>query len=124
MPIYEYQCQDCQRRTSIFVRSVSSPAGGACEHCGGAKLSRVMSKFAVHGGRVNLDDPSSMDGIDESDPRAVARLMRQMGEESGEAMEPGFEEMIGRMEAGESPDSLMAGSALDDDFAVGDDDDF
>ncbi len=121
MPIYEYQCLDCKRRTSIFVRSVSSPVRGACEHCGSGKLSRVMSKFAVHGGRVNLDDPSSMDGIDESDPRAVARLMRQMGDETGEAMEPGFEEMIGRMEAGESPESVMTGSALDDDFDGGGD---
>ncbi len=123
MPIYEYQCHGCKRRTSIFARSVSPAARGVCEHCGGGKLSRVMSKFAVHGGRVNLDDPSSMGGIDESDPRAVARLMRQMGEETDEAMEPGFEEMLGRMEAGESPESAMAGSALDDDFA-GDDGDF
>lgn len=123
MPIYEYQCLDCKRRTSVFVRSVSSPAGGACEHCGSKRLSRVLSRFAVHGGSINLDDPSSMDGIDESDPRAVARLMRQMGEETGQPMEPGFEEMIGRMESGESPESAMTGSALDDDFG-GEDDDF
>ena len=57
-----------------------------------------MSKFAVHGGRGNLDDPSSMD-VDENDPRAMARMMRQMGEESGEPMEPEMEEMINRMEA-------------------------
>jgi putative FmdB family regulatory protein len=122
MPIYEYVCAGCNRRSSIFVRSVSSPVRAACEHCGGAKLSRVMSKFAVHGGRFNLDDPSSMDGIDESDPRAMARLMRQMGDETGEPMEPGFEQMIGRMEAGEAPDSAMAASALDDGY--GDDEDF
>jgi putative FmdB family regulatory protein len=121
MPIYEYACADCKRRSSVFVRSASSAAPAACEHCGGAKLSRVMSKFAVHGGRFNLDDPSSMGGIDESDPRAMARLMRQMGDETGEPMEPGFEELIGRMEAGEAPESAMAASALDD---YGDDEDF
>ena len=82
-----------------------------------------MSKFAVHGGRINLYDASSMDGIDESDPRAVARLMRQMGDETGEPMDPGMEEMIGRMESGEAPESVMSGSALDDDYA-GDDDEF
>jgi putative FmdB family regulatory protein len=121
MPIYEYVCAECMCRSSIFVRSVSSPLRAACEHCGGGKLSRVMSKFAVHGGRFNLDDPSSIDSIDESDPRAMARLMRQMGDETGEPMEPGFEEMIGRMEAGEDPESAMAASALDDSY---DDDDF
>jgi putative FmdB family regulatory protein len=119
MPIYEFACAACKRRTSVFVRSVSSPVRARCEHCGGTKLSRVLSKFAVHGGRLNLDSDSALDGIDESDPRAMARLMRQMGQESGEAMEPGFEDMINRMEAGEDPESVMASSALDDD---GDDD--
>jgi putative FmdB family regulatory protein len=113
MPIYEYQCLACGRRSSVFVRSASSKTKPACEHCGSVRLSRLMSKFAVHGGRINLDDPSSLD-IDESDPRAMARFMRQMGEESGEPMEPEMEEMIGRMEAGESPDAAMTGSALED----------
>jgi putative FmdB family regulatory protein len=119
MPIYEYRCDSCKRRTSIFVRSVSSKVDARCEHCGGTKLTRVLSKFAVHGGRLNLDSDSALAGIDESDPRTMARLMRQMGEESGEPMEPEFEEMIGRMEAGEDPESVMASSALDD---PGDDD--
>jgi putative FmdB family regulatory protein len=114
MPIYEYACAACKRRTSVFVRSASSTVRPRCEHCGATKLSRVLSKFAVHGGRLNLDSDSAFDGIDESDPRTMARLMRQMGEESGEPMEPGFEEMIGRMEAGEDPESVMASSALDD----------
>lgn len=121
MPIYEYACAACKRRTSVFVRSVSAPVRGVCEHCGGANLSRVMSKFAVHGGRIDLDNPSSMDSIDESDPRAVARMMRQMGEETGAPMEPGFEEMIGRMESGESPESVMTSSALDGDYGADDD---
>ncbi len=68
-----------------------------------------------------MDDESGFIGLDERDPRTMARLMRQMGEESGEPMEPEFEEMIGRMEAGEDPESVMASSALD---AAADDEDF
>ena len=34
MPIYEFRCNACRRRTSVFVRSVNSPVTGACEHCG------------------------------------------------------------------------------------------
>jgi putative FmdB family regulatory protein len=121
MPIYEYRCTACNKRTSIFVRSISSPVRGAkCEHCGSAKLSRLLSKVNVHGGgRVSLDDPSSFDNIDESDPRAIARMMRQMGEESGEELGPEFDDMVGRMERGESPDDVLGDSALDD---FGDDD--
>lgn len=81
-----------------------------------------MSKFAVHGGRLDFDDPSSLDSLDENDPQAMARFMRQMGEESGEDMGPEFDEMIGRIERGEDPDAVMGDSALDDD--AGDADDF
>jgi putative FmdB family regulatory protein len=116
MPIYEYRCDACNKRTSIFVRSVSSPVRAACEHCGRKKLSRILSKVHVHGGggRVNLDDPSSFDGVDESDPRAIARMMRQMGEESGDELGPEFGDMVDRMERGESPEDVFGDSALDD----------
>lgn len=118
MPIYEYRCLACNKRTSVFVRNVSSPVTAACEHCGGKKLTRLMSKFAVHrAGGGGLDD-ASLDSFDESDPRAMARMARQMAEESGEPMDAEFEEMVSRMEAGEIPDDMGGGA---DEFA---DDDF
>jgi putative FmdB family regulatory protein len=124
VPIYEYRCLACKRRTSVFVRSVSSPASGGCDHCGSKKLSRLMSKFAVHKPGIDFDNPASMDSLDESDPRAMARMMRQMGEESGEDMGSEFEQMLGRIESGEDPDSVMAESGDGDDGAeaFGDDD--
>lgn len=117
MPIYEYRCGACGKRTSVFVRSVSSPVAAACEHCGSTKLSRLMSKFAVHRAGGGLDD-ASLDNIDENDPRAMARMMRQMAEESGEPVDAEFEQMVSRMEAGEMPDDMDGGG---DDF---DDDEF
>lgn len=126
MPIYEYRCLACSRRTSVFVRSVSSPVRAACEHCGGKKLTRMMSKFAVRrgsGGGFDLDDPGSFDNIDENDPKAMARMMRQMGEEAGEEMGPEFEEMVGRIEAGEDPESVMGESEGMGGGGFGDDDD-
>jgi putative FmdB family regulatory protein len=121
MPIYEYRCFACKRRTSVFVRSVSASVSAKCEHCGSARLSRVMSKFAVHGGRIDLDNPSSMDGIDENDPKAMARWARQMSDEAGEDLGPEFDDMVSRIERGEDPESVMAGDDDDDDGA---DDDF
>jgi putative FmdB family regulatory protein len=111
MPIYEYRCAACSRRSSVFVRSVTSPAKPVCEHCGSAKMSRLMSKFAVHrgGGGFNPDDPSSMPDIDESDPKAVARWARQMKDQMGEDLGPEFDDMVGRIEAGEDPESVMGG---------------
>jgi putative FmdB family regulatory protein len=119
MPIYEYRCLSCKRRTSVFVRSVNSPVRASCEHCGAKKLERLISKFAVHGGsaRMDLDDPSSLDGLDENDPRAMARWARQVADETGEDMGPEFDDMVGRMEAGEMPED-----GPDGDDGFGDDD--
>lgn len=108
MPIYEYRCVDCRKRTSVFIRSVSSPVLTVCEHCGGKNMTRLISKFAVHRGALNLDDESAMDSFDENDPKAMARLMRQMGEEAGEELEPEMEHMISRLEAGDDPEAVMA----------------
>ena len=122
MPIYEYRCLACKRRTSVFVRRISAPTRGKCEHCGSARLSRVMSKFAVHGGRVNLDDPSSMDGVDENDPQSVARWARKMGDAAGEDLGPEFDDMVSRIESGEDPESVMSDG--DDGGDLGGEDDF
>jgi len=120
MPIYEYRCEACNKRTSIFVRSISSPVRAACEHCGSKKLTRLISRVAVHRGSSSLDDESAFDDIDENDPRQMARLMRQMGEEAGEEMGPEFDEMVSRLEAGEDPESVMSGM---DEGGIGDDGD-
>ena len=120
MPIYEYRCLACKRRSSTFVRTVSSPVRAECEHCGSAKMTRLMSKFAVQRATVNLDDPSAMDDLDENDPQAVARWARQMRDEAGEDLGPEFDDMITRIEAGEDPDDVMSGAGGDD-GGLGDD---
>ncbi len=123
MPIYEFDCNGCGARVSVFVRSMSSPVNGKCDRCGGSDLRRVISRFAVvrSGGDefASLDDESMMSGFDESDPKAMAAWARKMARESGEDMGPEFDEMVERMERGESLDSMEDGA---DDF--GGDDDF
>ncbi len=118
MPIYEYRCADCGRKASIFFRSFSAVTEPPCPHCGGLQLKRLMSRVAVHrGGRGaagedDLDDGDFdryLDGIDENDPRSVARAMRRMSDEMGEPIEPEMAEALTRMEAGEDPERVMAG---------------
>lgn len=47
-----------------------------------------------------------LDEKDAEDPRVMARMMRRMAELSGEAVTPGMEEMLKRLESGEDPEKL------------------
>ena len=108
MPIYEFRCQACNRRVSIFQRSISAPLSAVCPHCGGTDLRRLVSRFAVVRGEEALldgmDDDSLLAGVDESDPRSMGAWARKMGSRFGEDLGPEFDEMVERMEAGEMPD--------------------
>lgn len=64
------------------------------------------------------DDFSGMDGI-ENDPQALAKMMRKMGNEMGEELPSEFNDVVDRLEAGQSPEEIE--SALPD-LGVGDTD--
>ncbi len=123
MPVYEFRCNACGAVVSLFVRSMSAPVGGACERCGSADLQRLISRFAVlrsGSGDGDAFDDEAMSGFDENDPRAMAAWARRMQRETGEDMGPEFDEMIDRLERGESLDDDLGGfddgHDHDDDF--------
>ncbi len=106
MPIYEYRCRACRRRTSVFVRSFAAPDSAACEHCGSPDTSRVFSRVAVLR-PDNSDFPTDEGGaldVDENDPRSVTRWLRKMSRETGEPLDGQMEEELDRMETGGFPE--------------------
>ncbi|MGB6838501.1 MAG: zinc ribbon domain-containing protein [Dehalococcoidia bacterium] len=119
MPIYEYRCEDCRRRVSVFQRSMVAPVSVACDRCGSTRLTRLVSRFSVvrsPGGVLDeYDESGPLQDVDENDPRSVARWARRMGSELGEEMGPEFDQMVERMEAGEMPEDLMGGEGEDGD---------
>jgi putative FmdB family regulatory protein len=111
MPIYEYRCHDCRRRVSIFYRSFDAiEKEPTCPRCGGTKLSRLISRVSVvRSEESHLDDladPSMLGDLDENDPKSLARWMRKMGSEIGEEMPQEFDEVIDRLESGQSPEEI------------------
>lgn len=88
MPIYEYLCSDCRRRSTLLIRTHQDAEQPACSHCGGARVQRIMSRFAAvkseESRLESLSDPSHWSGVDENDPAGVARFVKRMGSELGE----------------------------------------
>jgi putative FmdB family regulatory protein len=119
MPIYEFRCNSCRRRTSVFTRSIGAPSGAACEHCRSSDLSRLISRVAVlrsDGDSSAGFDESSLGDIDENDPRSVARWVRKMSGQMGEPLDAEMEADLERMETGEMPDGY-GDDAGEDEFA-------
>lgn len=44
MPIYDYQCNSCDRRFELLVRGSSIPQ---CPHCGGTELAKCVTAPAA-----------------------------------------------------------------------------
>ena len=119
MPIYEYRCTACRRKVTVLTLRASETVDPVCEHCGSRDLTRLMSRFAmVRSEESRLDDladPSSLDGIDENDPKSMARWMRKMGKELGEDAGEDFDEMIDELEAGGGQEDDGGGASGDGD---------
>ncbi len=110
MPIYEYRCQDCGRRMTVLHRSIHNIQQPTCPRCGGRNLKRLISKVAyVRSEEARLEamaDPSNWGDLDENDPKSLARFMRKMSQELGEDLGPEFEEVVDRLEAGQTPEEI------------------
>ncbi len=100
MPIYEYRCADCGKKTTVVTLGVRAAVEPVCEHCGGRNLRKLVSRVAVlrseESRLENLADPSSLGGLDENDPKSVARWMKKMGKEMGEEAGEDFDEEVER----------------------------
>jgi putative FmdB family regulatory protein len=125
MPVYEFYCSDCHTIYNFLSRRVDTEKQPNCPKCGRPQLNRQVSRFAVSkarkeepadDGMPDLDDDrlekamevlaGEMDGIDENDPRQMARFMRKLSEVTGMDLGEGAEETMRRLEAGEDPEKI------------------
>lgn len=111
MPDYDYRCQQCGQRATIYQSYQEyGRVEVDCPHCGSQDLKRLINRVRIarsEEARMDaLADPSALADLDENDPKSLARAMRSMSSELGEDMPPEFDEMVGRLEAGESPEQI------------------
>ncbi len=125
MPRYEYGCRDCRKRVVIYQSYEEyGRVPVRCPECGGENLKRLIGRVRIaHSEDAHLEsmaDPSRWGDIDENNPRSLARFMRKMGREMGEELPPEFDEVVDRLEAGETPEEIeksMPELGETDDFA-------
>lgn len=91
MPIYEYECQECHKKSSFLIMNLKNELSGlCCKNCSSPGLKRIVSRVnwvkSEEARLESLADPSKLGGLDENDPKSVARWMKKMGKEMGEEM--------------------------------------
>lgn len=127
MPVYEFYCSDCHTIFNFLARTAATDKIPACPKCKRPDLERKVSNFSISRGRT--DEPQGegmpdidearlekalmgmageMEGMDENDPRQMARVMRKLSEATGMNLGGGFEEAMRRLECGEDPEKIEA----------------
>lgn len=126
MPTYDFICQNCSQRFDIFLSfSEYGKKRVTCAHCGSDKVRRRITRVRIAKSEESrfdsmTDDLSGFEGI-EDDPRAMGRMMRKMGREMGEDLPPEFDEVVDRLESGQSPEEIekeipdLGNAGLDED---------
>lgn len=114
MPLYDYLCLDCRRRFEIFMSYAEyGTRAVVCPHCQSDHVRRWLSRVRIARSEESrlesmaddLTDPEALEGLEE-DPRAMGRLMRKMSQEMGEEIPPEFDEVVDRLEKGQSPEEI------------------
>lgn len=115
MPTYDYVCLNCRKRFDVFMSYAEyGKRPVLCPHCQSADVRRRIGRVRLLRSEESrlealedLADPAALEGLEE-DPRALGRMMRKMGEELGEELPPEFDEVVDRLEAGQSPEEIEA----------------
>ncbi len=122
MPIYEYRCAGCLKKTTVVTLAVGAAVDPVCRHCGGRSMTKLVSRVAVRRSEESrmesLADPSSLAGLDENDPKSVAKWMKRMGREMGEEAGEDFD-----MEVDKAMEEAEREKAAGEETGPGGDDD-
>jgi len=94
MPLYEYACGSCGRKSTRLVRKPEEETGLRCRHCGADQLRRLLSRFAVHRPEADrLKDLDTSKQPDESfylDDRNIGlrakKRMQELGVDLGDSL--------------------------------------
>jgi putative FmdB family regulatory protein len=111
VPIYEYHCAACGKRTEAFQRSLRNATKPACEHCGSTRTRRALSRFATPKTESQVLEqygtPAIGAGPDAyKDPRQIGRWAEQRFDEMGIEMPSEAKQMIDAAREGELPDPV------------------
>ena len=107
MPIYEYNCSDCNQIVSILFLSISEANNEECicPECGKNNLTRVLSGVSVLKGSSEPKKSKPAKSYN-NDSKSLAETMRRENAKSKQDYGDDFKEVAHRLEKGEDANSI------------------
>jgi putative FmdB family regulatory protein len=110
MPIYEFFCPACRKKSSFLVRSASS-FEPKCSICGSIDVARIISTFACHKSLKTIHEESGEPGKFASpdyykDPRNIGRWAEKKFQDMGMEMPGEIQQKIQAAREGELPEPV------------------
>ena len=110
MPTYRYRCLSCKRGFELVMSYQEYGVKPAvCTHCGSEQVERRIDRIRVmkdDAARLrNMADPNTMANLDD-DPRALGKMMREMESQIGQDMGAEFDEVVDRLQSGQTTDDI------------------
>ncbi len=111
MPNYDYQCLNCQKHTRLFFSYADyGKVTPICPHCQSDKLKRQIGRIRIGRSEESRIDSfvedNALSNLDGDDPKALGQFMKKMGRELGEDIGDDFNEVVDRLEKGETPEKI------------------
>ncbi len=113
MPVYDYRCNSCGRRSALFYKNYADydrarSEGLHCPNCGSAEMIRLISRVAVaKPGRdyASMSSNEMLSVLEGGDSREVGEMMQQVGQD--EVMsDPVTREVTDRLIKGDKPEKI------------------
>ncbi len=113
MPTYEFLCNDTDQVFEVAFRSYAEydPALVRSPFTGSPNVTRLISSVALNiaAGHLNAllqGDEQTLSELEQADPETLGRALRQIAAETGEDMGSEFNDIVGRLESGQSPHEI------------------
>jgi putative FmdB family regulatory protein len=111
MPIYEFYCPSCHRKSSILTKTVPSSLEPKCSACGSTDIVRLISSFSYHKSIQTIHEesgePTLHSGPDYyKDPRNIGRWAEKRFKDMGMEMPDEIQQKIQAAREGVLPEPL------------------
>jgi putative FmdB family regulatory protein len=101
MPIYEYQCNNCDRQFQSLVMRKEEAQGLLCPRCGSRNLKRLVSRVTYHASerdRLDSFDPSAQQSDSfYRDSRNIGLHAKKRAQQMGVDLGSSFEEKVEKL---------------------------